>query len=168
MTIKFAKRVASEMLERGESSIRIKQSSLDDANKALTRDDIRKLIEQGSIYALPAKHNLSRHGKLLKLKRAKGRKRGYGKRRGTYKARAGITWERKVRSQRLLLKRLKELGKLDNKTFRRFYGLVKGASFPDKRSLLLHLADEGVRVSDEELKQIEEHIKQVYYGRSHG
>ncbi|MGC8628846.1 MAG: 50S ribosomal protein L19e [Candidatus Micrarchaeia archaeon] len=163
MTIKFAKRAASEILHRGEKAIRIKEHALEDARKALTRDDIRKLISQGDIYAVLPKHNLSRHGKLLKEKRAKGRKRGYGKRKGTRKARAGRIWERKVRSQRLLLKRLKETGKIDNKTFTRFYLAIKGNAFPDKRSLLLHLSDEGIKVSDDELKQIEEYIKQKYY-----
>ncbi|MEM0074303.1 MAG: 50S ribosomal protein L19e [Candidatus Micrarchaeaceae archaeon] len=162
MTIKFAKRAAAEMLSRGESAIRIKTNALPDAEKALTRDDIRNLIKQGNIYALPKKHNLSLHGKLLRKKRAKGRKRGYGKRSGTAKARSGMSWERKVRSQRKLLRQLRILHKLDTKAFRRFYLLVKGNSFPDKRSLLLHLSDEGIKVSDDELKQIEENIKQEY------
>jgi len=163
MTIKFAKRVASEVLGRGENAIRIKKEAYADAEKALTRDDVKKLIKDGSIFAIEPKHNLSLHGKVLKIKRSKGRKRGYGKRKGTASARAGRVWERKVRSQRLLLKRLKEIGKLDSKTFRRFYLLVKGNAFPDKRSLLLHLDNEGIKVSDEELKQIEEYIKNTYY-----
>ncbi len=162
MTIKFVKRVASEMLGRGVRAIRIKDSALEEAKRALTKDDVRKLIKEGSIYAEPEKHNLSLHGKLLKVKREKGRKRGYGKRRGTAKARAGRVWEKKVRSQRLLLRKLKEMKKLDNKTFNRFYALIKGNAFPDKRSLLLHLDEQGVKVSEDELKQINEYIKAQY------
>ncbi|MGC8547756.1 MAG: 50S ribosomal protein L19e [Candidatus Micrarchaeia archaeon] len=163
MTIKFVKRVAGELLHRGENAIKIKESARSDAEKALTKDDVRKLIKDGSVYAELPKHNLSLHGKLLRQKRAKGRKRGYGKRKGTAKARAGKVWERKVRSQRLLLKRLKEIGKINTKTFDKFYASIKGNAFPDKRSLLLHLSDEGVKVSDEELKQIEDYIKKNYY-----
>ncbi|MGC9156978.1 MAG: 50S ribosomal protein L19e [Candidatus Micrarchaeia archaeon] len=162
MTIKFVKRVASEMLGRGVRAIRIKDSALEEAKKALTKDDVRKLIKEGGVYAEPEKHNLSLHGKLLKVKREKGRKRGYGKRRGTAKARAGRVWEKKVRSQRLLLKKLKAMKKLDNKTFNKFYALVKGNAFPDKRSLLLHLDEQGVKVSEDELKQINEYIKAQY------
>lgn len=164
MTIKFVKRVAAELLNSGESRIRIKESALSEAEKALTRDDVRNLIKNGSVYAVPAKHNKSIHGKILKQKRLKGRKRGPGKRKGTRKARAGRLWERRARSQRLLLKRLKEIGKIDNATFKRFYKQVKGNAFPDKRSLLLHLSDEGIKVSEEELKEIEEYIKKTYYG----
>ncbi|MGC9037214.1 MAG: 50S ribosomal protein L19e [Candidatus Micrarchaeia archaeon] len=162
MTIKFVKRVASEMLGRGVRAIRIKDSALEEAKKALTKDDVRKLIKEGGVYAEPEKHNLSLHGKLLKVKREKGRKRGYGKRRGTAKARAGRVWEKKVRSQRLLLRKLKAMKKLDNKTFNKFYALVKGNAFPDKRSLLLHLDEQGVKVSEDELKQINEYIKAQY------
>ncbi|MEM3781567.1 MAG: 50S ribosomal protein L19e [Candidatus Micrarchaeaceae archaeon] len=162
MTIKFAKRAAAEILGRGESAIRIKTSSLPDASKALTRDDVRNLIKQGSIYAVPKKHNKSMHGKLLKIKREKGRRRGPGRRSGTAKARTGMTWERKIRAQRKLLQQLRQINKIDSKTFRHFYLLAKGNSFPDKRSLLLHLSDEGIKVSDDELKQIEERIRKAY------
>mgnify|MGYP001626234827 CR=1 FL=1 len=82
--------------------------------------------------------------------------------RGTAKARAGRVWEKKVRSQRLLLKKLKEMKKIDTKTFNRFYALIKGNAFPDKRSLLLHLDEEGIKVNDEELKQINDYIKSQY------
>ncbi len=163
MTIKFVKRVAGELLGRGENAIKIKQSAIEDAEKALTRDDVKRLIQQGDVFAEPPKHNLSLHGKILKQKRVKGRKRGPGKRKGTYKARAGRSWERQVRSQRYLLRRLKEIGKIDTKTFKRFYALIKGNAFPDKRSLVLHLNNEGVSLSQEELKQIEEYIKETYY-----
>ncbi len=162
MTIKFVKRAASEMLERGIDAIRIKESALDEARRALTKDDVRKLINEGKVYAIPEKHNKSLHGKILKMKREKGRKRGPGKRRGTAKARAGRVWEKKVRSQRLLLKKLKEMKKIDTKTFNRFYALIKGNAFPDKRSLLLHLDEEGIKVNDEELKQINDYIKSQY------
>ena len=41
---------------------------------------------------------------------------------------------------------------------------MKGNSFPDKKSLLLHLGDEGVKVSDDELKQINEYVRKLYKG----
>jgi len=107
----------------------------------LTKDDVRKLIQNGSIYAVKAKHNLSLNSKILKKKREEGRRRGFGRRKGTRKARGGISWEKKVRSQRAVLKELKKMGKIDSSNFKKFYLLIKGNAFPDKASLLLHLKE---------------------------
>jgi large subunit ribosomal protein L19e len=156
MSIKLTKRLASSILGRGESSIRIRQGAYEEARKAMTRDDVRKLIGSGEIFALKKKSEVYKKAKPLK------RKRGAGKRKGTRKARQGILWSKKVRSQRLLLSRLRETGKIDRRVFRRYYRLVKGNSFPDKRSLLLHLGDEGVAVSEDELKQINDYVRKLY------
>ncbi len=162
MSMKFARRAAAEILNRGESSIRFNKNALEEIKKALTKDDIRRLIQNGSIFAVKPKHNLSLNSKLLKKKREEGRRRGFGRRKGTRKARGGITWEKKVRSQRALLKELKKMGKIDNASFKKFYMLIKGNAFPDKASLLLHLRDEGISISDEEKKKIDEALKMRY------
>ncbi len=163
MSIKFAKRAASEIMGRGGSAIRIKPSALSDAAKAITKDDVRKLISDKNIYAIPEKHNVSMNSKVLRKKRDEGRRRGPGRRKGTFKARAGRRWEKKVRSQRMLLRSLKQMKKIDNKTFGKFYGLVKGNAFPDKASLLLHLGEKtGVKLSAEELAKIDEQARARY------
>lgn len=162
MTTRFTRRIAAELLHRGESSVRINPAQLDKASKAMTREDVKKLIKDGSVFALKEKHNLSMHARWLKLRREKGRRRGQGRRRGTSKARQGSRWEKKARSQRLLLKSLKLNGKIDKQTFRRYYMLVKGNSFPDKASLLLHLGEEGIKVTTEELNSINQEIGKRY------
>ena len=48
MTIRFAKRAAAQILGRGRNAVRILPGSVSDAEKALTKDDIRRLIEKGS------------------------------------------------------------------------------------------------------------------------
>ena len=162
MSIKFAKRAAGQILNRGESSIRINQNSLQDAAKAITKEDVRALISNGGIYAIPAKHNVSMNSKTLRKKRSEGRRRGKGRRRGTSNARSGSLWEKKVRSQRILLKRLKLMGKLPTKDFQRYYKLIKGNSFADKSSLLMNLSENGIKVSAEELKQVNDYVKSLY------
>ena len=162
MTIKFSRRIASELLKRGESSIRISPSGLDEAKKAMTRDDVRTLIKNGGVYAIKKKHNVSMSSKLLKIRRKKGRGRGQGRRKGTLKARRGERWIKQVRSQRLLLSRLKLSGKLDNISFNKYYMLVKGNSFPDKASLILHIREDGIKITDEEINAIKEYAKSQY------
>jgi large subunit ribosomal protein L19e len=162
MSIKFARRVAAQMLNRGESAIRINKEALEEVSKAITREDIKRLIKNGNIVALKPKHNLSMRSKELRVKRSEGRRRGMGRRKGTEKVRRPISWEKKVRSQRMLLKELKLAKKLDNKTFNKFYMLIKGNAYVSKASLLLHLKEEGVKVDDEEIKRINERIKGMY------
>ncbi len=163
MTLKFAKRVAAQLLNRGESSIRFREDAIPEIAKAITREDIKKLIGNGSILALKAKHNISMNAKIMRKKRAEGRRRGVGRRKGTKGARRGvISWEKKVRSQRMLLSELKRIKKLDSKQFMKFYMLVKGNSFANKASLLLHMKDEGISISDEEIRGINEKIKGYY------
>jgi large subunit ribosomal protein L19e len=162
MSIKFARRAAAEILNRGESAIRFNSAALEEIRKALTKDDVRRLIQNKSIYAIKEKHNLSINSKILKKKREEGRRRGFGRRKGTRKARGIISWEKKTRSQRALLKELKKMGKLDTASFKRFYMLVKGNSFPDKASLLLHLREHGVEINDEEKKRIDESLRARY------
>ncbi len=162
MTVKFTKRVASELMNRGMSAIRVNPSAFEDADKAITRDDVRKLISSGGVYAIKEKHNVSARSKLLRQKRSEGRSRGVGMRKGTRKARQGRTWEKKVRSQRLLLKKLKAIGKIDTRKFNELYGQIKGNVYANKGALLLHLSDSGIKVTDEELKKINDEIRQLY------
>jgi large subunit ribosomal protein L19e len=162
MTIEFTKRIAAELLKRGESKVRINIMSLEKASKAMTREDVKRLIQDGGVYALKEKHNLSLSSKKLKLRRAKGRSRGQGRRKGSDKARQGRTWEKKVRSQRLFLKQLKLTGKIDKAAFRKYYMLIKGNSFADKASLLRRLDEEGTKVSPEEVTAMNETIGKMY------
>lgn len=162
MTLQFTKRIAAELLKRGETSVRINPIAMENATKAMTREDVKRLIADGSVYALKAKHNLSLSSKKLRIRRAKGRSRGQGRRKGSDKARQGSRWEKKTRSQRLLLKQLKLTSKIDKKVFRRYYMLIKGNSFPDKASLLRHLEEGGIKVSPEELAKMNETIGKMY------
>ncbi len=162
MGMDFARRAAASILGRGENAIRIKPEANVDAAKALTKEDIRKLIQSGSIYALKAKHNKREASKLLKKARSEGRSRGPGSRRGTRKRRIGRVWERKVRSQRRLLKELKEMDRIDKKTFTTFYRQIKGNQYATKANLLLQLREGGAKISDEDVQKINEKIRQEY------
>ncbi len=149
MSIKLTKRIAFSVMGRGESAIKIKKDSIEDAKKAITREDVKALISKGAVYALQEKHNLSRYGKSLKKKRAVGRSRGPGRKKGTYKARTGMLYKRKVRAQRRIISALKEQGVIDNELFKRFYALVKGGTFATKVQLINHIKGTGVKIDEE-------------------
>ncbi len=154
MTIKLTKRVAALLLDRGVSSIRIKDTGIADAEKAITREDVRTLIKKGDVYAVAEKSNISTYGKLLKVKRAQGRSRGTGRKRGTIKARKSIEYKKKIRAQRRVLLALKADKTINNDLFKEFYRLVRGGTFQSKASLLGHIRDEGVAINDERFQKL--------------
>jgi large subunit ribosomal protein L19e len=154
MSVKLTKRVASDIMKRGERSIRIKPNAIDDAKKAITRDDVKDLIKKGSIYAIVEKHNISKYGKSLKKKRAEGRKRGPGKKKGTRKTRSTANHMKRMRSQRRILAALKTDKTINNDQYKEFYALVKGGTFQTKATLLNHIKSKGVELSPERLEKL--------------
>ncbi len=154
MSIKLTRRIGASILKRGKNSIRIKPDSIDDAKKAITREDIRSLISKGGVYALKEKHNESRYAKNLAEKKMEGRRRGPGRRKGTVKARTGMTYKKKIRAQRRIIKELKATKAIDNELFKEFYALVKGGTFQNKASLINHMKGKGVQIGDELFKKL--------------
>lgn len=154
MSIKLTKRVAALLLGRGMGSVRINPNAVEEAKKALTRDDVRALIKNGSVYAIKEKHNLSLYSVALNKKRAQGRKRGQGKRRGSVKARGAVDYKKRIRAQRRVLRSLKDDKSMDNKMFKKLYLLVKGGSFPNKVTLLHRIRSEGIVMDDEKFERL--------------
>ncbi len=156
MSIKLTKRAAAQIMKRGVNSIRIQEGSLEDAKKAITKEDVRALIKSGKVYAIKEKTTLSLHGRELKRKRRAGRARGPGRRKGSHKARSGSPYVKKVRAQRRILASLKGANEIDNVMFKRYYALVKGGTFQTKLSLINHIRT-SVKMTDEraaELKKL--------------
>ncbi len=154
MSIEFTKRISGKLLKRGVNSVRIKDSAREDAAKAITADDVRQLIKSGSVYATPKKRNISLRGKQRNEKKAKGRMRGPGRKRGTYKARVGKTYQKRVRAQRRVLKELKANKTITNEQFKRFYLLVKGGAFGSKAQLLNSIMNSGVQIENEHFEKL--------------
>ncbi len=154
MSVKLTRRTASLIMRRGINSVRIKPSAVEEAKKAITREDVKALIKGGNIYTIKEKHNISRYGKELKLKRAEGRKRGRGKKKGTRGARNPIEYPKRVRAQRRIIASLKADGTIGNDLYKSFYALVKGGTFQTKVSLLNHIKSKGVKIDDERFKKL--------------
>jgi Ribosomal protein L19E len=154
MSIELTKRIAARSLKRGVNAIRIKDTARADASKAITTDDVRVLLKNGNVYAIPKKKNLSKRGKERNVKKAKGRGRGPGRKRGTYKARTGRRYPKKVRAQRRVLKELKSSKSITNEQFKRFYSLVKGGTFGSKAQLLNNIMGTGVQIDGERFEKL--------------
>jgi len=141
MNVKSKKQLASRVLGVGIHRVRIDSESLDDVSKALTRDDIRHHISTGAIFVEPEKPKSRGRLKEAKKQKKKGRRRGYGSRKGTKNARdpKKKRWMRKIRAIRGELKQMREDEEVDAHTYRTLYRQAKGNLFHSRRHLREHI-----------------------------
>ena len=141
MNLKLQKKLASKIAKVGLGRIRLDSSAEEELKESITKEDVRSLINEGVI-TIKNKKGVSR-GRARKVheQKKKGRRKGHGKRKGTRSARENPkkTWMNLVRSQRLLLKELKDEGKLVEGCYREVYNKIKGNFFRSKRHLILYL-----------------------------
>ncbi|MBD6955464.1 MAG: 50S ribosomal protein L19e [Thermoplasmata archaeon] len=141
MDLTFQKELASRILKCGKSRVYIDPKALDDVSEAITREDIRMLIKKGVIRKLPKKGNSRSRIRKKQEQKKKGLRTGPGSRKGTKYARLGRKerWIKTIRAVRDELRKLKNEGKIDRKTYRRYYLYAKGGMFRSRAHLLLHL-----------------------------
>jgi len=143
MAMNTVRRIAAEILGVGQSKVKFKPEAASRIEEALTREDIRALIADGSVFALP-KMGVSRiRGKKKQEQKRKGRRFGSGSRKGTFAARSGKkdTWIAKVRSQRKYLVSLIKEGKVNEGESRKIYLMIKGNAFKGVKVLATYLKD---------------------------
>jgi len=137
MKLDMQKKLAAKVLKVGVSRIWIDPSNLEEVSKAITRYDIKGLIDKGIIKVKPKKGVSRGRARKLDEQRRKGRRRGHGSRKGAKKARIPKkrNWINKVRPLRGLLKFLKEQGTITSKEYRELYNKIKGNFFRSKAHL---------------------------------
>ena len=138
------RRLAAEILGVGVSRIWIDPERIEDVAEAITREEIRGFIHDGVIKVLPVKSNSRGRWRVLHQKRKAGRRRGMGSRKGGKKARAPKKelWMGRIRKMRRYLKWLRDHGKIDTRTYRKYYRMAKGGMFKSLSSLRSHLEQE--------------------------
>lgn len=146
MDLKYQKRVAAEMLKCGQTRVWIDPNKAEDAADAITRSDVRTLIASGTIAAKQKKGVSRGRANYRKAQRAKGRRRGQGSRRGKKNARkpSKERWMQAIRPIRARLKELRDEGKIDTRTYRKYYMQAKGGVFKNRPHLESHLRSEGI------------------------
>ncbi|MCD6323589.1 MAG: 50S ribosomal protein L19e [Desulfurococcales archaeon] len=146
--LSLQKRLAAEVLKVGVSRVRIDFEHIEDVETALRREDIRRLIKDGIIWAEPSKRNSRGRWKELHRKRRKGHRRGPGRRKGAKGARLDEEklWVYTIRKIRRYLKWLRDHDVIDRKTYRKLYLLAKGGTFRSLSDLKRHLTDMGIQV----------------------
>ncbi|MCX8202817.1 MAG: 50S ribosomal protein L19e [Nitrososphaeria archaeon] len=132
MQLRLQRRLAADLLGVGENRVRFDPERLEDVEDAITREDVRALIEEGAIYAAPVEGQTR-----LRVKERRVRKGGkYSVL--TRKERGAM----RVRAQRRYLKRLRDAGIIDRSTYRKLYLQAKAGRFKsvaDIRNLLIEM-----------------------------
>ncbi len=138
--MKVQRRLASELLKCGSERVWFDPEHLSEIGRAITREDIRRLIAKGFIKKKPARGTSRARARVLAEKRRKGRRKGHGSRKGTKSARfpRKKRWMLKIRAQRRFLRELKEKGEL-GKLYRKLYLMAKGGVFRSKAHLKMVL-----------------------------
>jgi large subunit ribosomal protein L19e len=143
MAMNTVRRIASEILGVGESKVRFGTEASSKIGEALTREDVRGLIKDGSIYAISPRGVSRVRGRKKRGQIRKGRRSGAGSRKGTFATRVGEKshWIAKVRSQRRFLRELMDGGRLKEGAARKIYKMVKGNAFKGVKMMETYLKD---------------------------
>jgi len=125
------KRIAAQVLKIGEGRVWIDPEAIEDVAGAITREDIRGLIEEGSIVEKQKKGVSRGRARVSTRQKALGRRKGAGSRKGAKGARASRKkkWIVKIRALRRRLKELRDDGFVDKTAYRLLYNKANGGDF---------------------------------------
>ena len=125
------KRLAADVLGVGKNRVWFDPAAQEDIAEAITREDIRALVDEGAVRAEPARSNSRGRARERAAKRAYGHRTGPGSRKGTAGARRDPKeqWTDDIRAQRRELRELRESGELTPAQYREVYAKASGGEF---------------------------------------
>ena len=148
MMFDHQRRLAASLLGVGLNRVRITPDPAEQEHilDAITREQIRDLIRRNVITKRPEAGVSRGRARQRALQRAKGRRRGPGSREGGTNARASKKgrWMGTIRALRKRLRELKTQGRIDVRTYRRFYAQAKGGMFKSRAHLDQQLQAAGL------------------------
>ncbi|MFD1598125.1 50S ribosomal protein L19e [Halobellus rarus] len=131
--LRAQKRMAADVLDVGKSRVWFDPDEQSEIAEAITREDIRDLVDQGTIRAEDAKGNSKGRARERAEKRAYGHRKGPGSRKGKAGGRKNSKdeWVSRIRAQRRRLKELRDDGPLTATQYREVYNKASGGEFDD-------------------------------------
>ena len=133
------KRIAAKVLKVGVGRVWVDPEAAEDVAEAITRGDIRDLIEEGVIKDKQKKGVSRGRARVRAIQKSLGSRKGQGSRKGAKGARANKKrrWITKIRALRRRLKELRDEGYVNKTTYRRLYNKANGGDFRN----IAHLND---------------------------
>jgi len=131
--LKAQKRMAADVLDVGKSRVWFDPDEQSEIAEAITREDVRDLVDEGLIRAKDAKGNSKGRARERAEKRAYGHRKGPGSRKGKSGGRKNSKeeWVSRIRAQRRRLKELRDDGPLNATQYREVYNKASGGEFDD-------------------------------------
>ena len=127
------KRLAADVLDVGKNRVWFDPEAQGEIADAITREDVRDLVDQGLIRTKEKSGNSRGRAKERQQKRAYGHQKGHGSRKGSAGARQNEKqdWESRIRAQRTHLRDLRDSGDLSRTEYRELYNQASGGEFDD-------------------------------------
>jgi large subunit ribosomal protein L19e len=143
MKLSTQKRLAADVMKIGKSRVWIDPEFEDEVSLAITRDDIRRLIDEGAIQkkrTVGVSRGRARH---ILLQKKKGRRKGPGRKSGPATATLSgkERWMRKIRPMRKELRKMRDDGKITPKVYRELYLKAKGNAFRNTAHLKTYISE---------------------------
>ncbi|MFW9809174.1 MAG: 50S ribosomal protein L19e [Candidatus Thorarchaeota archaeon] len=143
MKLSTQKRLAADVLKVGKSRVWIDPSFEDEVSLAITRDDIRRLVDEGAIQKKPIRGVSRGRARYNLRQKRKGQRSGPGRKKGkaTSKLSSKDRWMMKIRPLRKELKKLRDEGKITSRVYRELYLKAKGNAFRNTAHLRTYIAE---------------------------
>jgi len=135
------RRLAAQILKVGQNRVWIDPQRMDDVEAAITREEVKKLIHEKIIAALPEKGVSRARAKIIQKKKKKGRRKGAGSKTGAGHARVSKkeAWMSRIRSLRKRLRELKATRVVTETTYRKMYSVAGSGRFESVAELERYL-----------------------------
>ncbi|WP_232686226.1 50S ribosomal protein L19e [Halobacterium zhouii] len=131
------KRLAADVLDVGKNRVWFDPEAQSEIAEAITREDIRELVDEGTIDDEESRGNSRGRARERDEKRSYGHRKGPGSRKGSKGAREDEKkdWQSRIRAQRRTLRELRDEGDLTSSQYRELYNMSKGGEFDSVRRM---------------------------------
>lgn len=151
MKLDNQKRLAAKILKCSKNRIVFDTENLEDIKESITKADIKSLISGKAIKKKQIKGSSKSRIRKNKIQKRKGRRKGYGSRKGKVTARLSSKekWMNAIRLQRRFLKELRDKEIINKKDYRDLYMKSKGGFFRSKNHIKLFIEEHNLAKKNE-------------------
>ncbi len=146
------RRMAASILKCGGNRVWMDSDRTDEIAKAVTRADVKILINGGAIKSKQIQGISRGRKKFNQKQKEKGRRKGHGSRKGAKYARLPRKerWIRTIRPIRTYLRQLRDDKSIEKSVYRKYYRKAKGGEFRSKHHLRTRLTSDGFLKEDKQ------------------
>ena len=139
------RRLAAQVMKCGENRVRFDPDSLEDIKEAITKSDIRQLVNHGTITKRRLLNTSKFWARKHRQQKSKGKQKGMGSRKGKKTARLPPkrVWINKIRLQRNFIKSLRDGNTVNSTEYHQLYMKSNGGFFRSLRHLKLYTQERG-------------------------